>query len=50
MSTWTKQEGLPVVSVEKVSSTEYRLTQKRFFSNPENENATLKQSEFKYVV
>lgn len=48
MSTWTKQSGLPVVNVEKKSATEYRLTQKRFFSNPANENIQPEDSEFKY--
>lgn len=48
MSTWTKQSGLPVVNVTRVSNTEYTLTQKRFLSNPANENVQPEDSEFKY--
>ncbi|XP_037030240.1 glutamyl aminopeptidase isoform X2 [Bradysia coprophila] len=48
MNTWTKQMGFPVVTVEKVSDTQYRLTQKRFFSNPDNANETTSESEYNY--
>lgn len=47
MATWTRQSGLPVVNVTKISDTQYKLTQKRFFSNPANENAELPASPFK---
>lgn len=39
--------GYPVVNVERVSANQYRLTQKRFLSNPENENVVVNDSEFK---
>jgi glutamyl aminopeptidase len=37
MSTWTKQKGLPVVSVERTGRSSFRLTQKRFLADPDNE-------------
>lgn len=49
MATWTQQSGLPVVNVAKINATQYKLTQKRFFSNPENEKVQLNDSPFKYV-
>lgn len=47
MSTWTEQMGLPVVQVEQVSTTQYKLTQKRFFSNPDDYNGIYNDSPFK---
>lgn len=47
MSTWTEQMGLPVVNVEHVSDTQYRLTQKRFFANIEDYDVIYDDSEFK---
>lgn len=35
MAPWTTQMGFPVINVEKISNTQYRLTQQRFFSNPD---------------
>jgi glutamyl aminopeptidase len=37
MSTWTKQKGLPVINVERIGQSSYRLTQKRFLADPDNE-------------
>ncbi|XP_055851692.1 glutamyl aminopeptidase-like isoform X2 [Episyrphus balteatus] len=48
MKTWTVQTGYPVVDVVKVNQTQYKLTQKRFFSNPEDYNQTHSDSEFNY--
>ncbi|KAH8336361.1 hypothetical protein KR059_004239 [Drosophila kikkawai] len=48
MLTWTVQMGLPVVTIEKVSDTEYKLTQKRFLSNPNDYEADHEPSEFSY--
>lgn len=39
--------GYPVVNVERLAGNQYRLTQKRFLSNPENENQNTNVSEFK---
>lgn len=48
MDTWTRQSGLPVVTVEAVGTEgRYRLTQKRFFANPENESKDPPPSDFK---
>lgn len=47
METWTRQEGVPVVNVSDLGGGKYRLTQKRFFSNPENEHNEAPPSEFK---
>uniref|UniRef100_A0A1B0DFZ4 glutamyl aminopeptidase n=1 Tax=Phlebotomus papatasi TaxID=29031 RepID=A0A1B0DFZ4_PHLPP len=47
MDTWTRQGGFPVVTVEKLNSTKYKLTQKRFFSNPENDISSAPPSEYK---
>ena len=33
MDTWTRQMGYPVVSAEKISDTEYRLSQQRFLKD-----------------
>jgi len=44
------QMGLPVVTIQKVSNTEYKLTQKRFLSNPNDYDAVHEASEFKYVL
>ncbi|KAH8399407.1 hypothetical protein KR215_009733 [Drosophila sulfurigaster] len=46
MLTWTM--GLPVVTIEKVSDTEYKLTQKRFLSNPNDYDEVHEASEFNY--
>ncbi|KAH8335428.1 hypothetical protein KR074_001621 [Drosophila pseudoananassae] len=48
MLTWTVQMGLPVVTIEKVSDTEYKLTQKRFLSNPNDYDEEHEASEFNY--
>uniref|UniRef100_T1GQI9 Aminopeptidase n=1 Tax=Megaselia scalaris TaxID=36166 RepID=T1GQI9_MEGSC len=48
MRTWTEQMGLPLVEVEKLSTTSFRLTQKRFFSNPEDYNGVYDDSVFNY--
>lgn len=47
MATWTRQSGFPVVNVVRNNASEYRLRQKRFFSNPENEKVLLNDSPFK---
>lgn len=47
MRTWTEQMGLPVVQVTKVSSTQYKLTQRRFFSNPSDYELVHNDSPFK---
>lgn len=47
MDTWTKQMGFPVVKVERVTPNSFRLTQKRFFSDPANELIQHAPSEFK---
>ncbi|KAH8359852.1 hypothetical protein KR093_009103 [Drosophila rubida] len=46
MLTWTM--GLPVVTIAKVSDTEYKLTQKRFLSNPNDYDAVHEASDFNY--
>lgn len=48
MKTWTVQMGFPVVEVTKISPSQYKLTQKRFFSNPGDYNETYSDSEFNY--
>ncbi|XP_032306948.1 glutamyl aminopeptidase [Drosophila ananassae] len=48
MLTWTVQMGLPVVTIEKVSDTEYKLTQNRFLSNPNDYDEEHEPSEFNY--
>ncbi|XP_058986730.1 glutamyl aminopeptidase-like [Musca domestica] len=48
MRTWTEQMGLPVVEVEQISATQYKLTQKRFFSNPDDYNGVYDDSPFDY--
>ncbi|XP_059611048.1 uncharacterized protein LOC132257980 [Phlebotomus argentipes] len=48
MDTWTRQGGFPVVTVEQLSNTTYKLTQKRFFSNPENDISLAPPSEYNY--
>ncbi|XP_023035875.2 uncharacterized protein LOC6650874 [Drosophila willistoni] len=48
METWTVQMGLPVVTIEKISDTEYKLTQKRFLANPNDYNEDHDYSEFNY--
>lgn len=40
--------GLPLVKVEKITPTKYKLTQKRFFSNPEDYEGTYNDSVFNY--
>lgn len=47
MNTWTVQMGFPVVTVEQVSTTKYRLTQKRFFSNPKDYESEYNDSPYK---
>ena len=34
MDTWTRQMGLPVVSVEQIKPTVYRVTQERYLVDP----------------
>lgn len=46
MQTWTEQMGLPVVEVIRTENG-FKLTQKRFFANPEDYNGTYEDSEFK---
>lgn len=48
MATWTKQSGYPVVNVEKISPTQYKLTQKRFLSNPGKAGSLPNDSVYKY--
>ncbi|XP_030370374.1 uncharacterized protein LOC115620994 [Scaptodrosophila lebanonensis] len=48
MLTWTMQMGLPVVNVEQISNTEYKLTQKRFLSNPNDYDVEHEASPFNY--
>ena len=48
MQTWTEQMGLPVVEVKKnPNSNTYTLSQKRFFSNPEDYKGNYIDSSFK---
>lgn len=47
MATWTQQSGYPLVEARKINSTQYKLTQKRFFSNFENSKVKLNDSPFK---
>ncbi|KAI8123273.1 Glutamyl aminopeptidase [Lucilia cuprina] len=49
MRTWTEQMGLPVVEVKKISDTQYKLTQKRFFSNPVDYEGIYNDSPFNYT-
>lgn len=48
MRTWTEQMGLPLVTVKIITPGKLRLTQKRFFSNPEDYKGTYDDSEFNY--
>lgn len=53
MKTWTEQMGYPVVNVQLVGGNQYRLTQKRFLSNPDSEAEAEKdvgKSKFKYAI
>ncbi|XP_037953765.1 glutamyl aminopeptidase-like isoform X2 [Teleopsis dalmanni] len=47
LETWTDQMGFPVVSVVRSGNT-FTLTQKRFFSNPEDYNTVQDPSTFNY--
>ncbi|KAH8399404.1 hypothetical protein KR215_009738 [Drosophila sulfurigaster] len=47
MQTWTEQMGLPVVEVVQNGNT-YRLTQKRFLANQDDETAVVEPSSFNY--
>ncbi|XP_067616962.1 glutamyl aminopeptidase-like [Eurosta solidaginis] len=49
MNTWTEQMGLPVVEVEQVSNTLFKLTQRRFFTNPDDYNGVYDDSPFNYT-
>ncbi|XP_053945175.1 glutamyl aminopeptidase-like [Anastrepha ludens] len=49
MNTWTEQMGLPVVMVEQLNDTQFKLTQKRFFSNPDDYDGTYDDSPFNYT-
>ena len=46
MATWTQQMGYPVIEVTRVSDSSYRLTQRRFLSNPKNEGQPTLPSAF----
>ncbi len=35
MDTWTRQMGLPVLTVEQIKPTVYRVTQERYLLDPE---------------
>lgn len=49
MDTWTKQMGLPVISISFDSAkNEYSLKQKRFLADPDNKPET--PSKFKYII
>ncbi|XP_037899330.1 glutamyl aminopeptidase-like, partial [Glossina fuscipes] len=48
MGTWTEQMGLPVVNVEQLDAVTWRLTQKRFFSNPQDYDGVYDDSPFDY--
>jgi glutamyl aminopeptidase len=47
VNTWIKQKGIPVVTVEKTGGS-VRLTQKRFFTDPENDGKETLKSDFNY--
>lgn len=47
VNTWIRQKGLPVVTVERVGSN-FRLTQKRFLTDPDNDDKESVQSEYNY--
>lgn len=47
VNTWIRQKGLPVVTVKKVGN-EIHLTQKRFFTDPENDGKETVSSEYNY--
>lgn len=47
LNTWIRQKGLPVVTVTR-DGDNFRLTQKRFLTDPENENKETEASEFGY--
>jgi glutamyl aminopeptidase len=47
MDTWLSQRGYPVVNVKKVDDTTYRLTQKRFLTDPNNEGRDPEPSPYK---
>uniref|UniRef100_A0A0A1WLH6 Aminopeptidase n=1 Tax=Zeugodacus cucurbitae TaxID=28588 RepID=A0A0A1WLH6_ZEUCU len=49
LQTWTVQMGFPVVTVEQVSATQYRLTQRRFFSNPNDYSLQIDDSPYNYT-
>ncbi|XP_053945174.1 glutamyl aminopeptidase-like [Anastrepha ludens] len=49
MNTWTVQMGFPVVTVEQVTMNTYRLTQKRFFSNPDDYDTVYEDSPYNYT-
>lgn len=47
VNTWIRQKGYPVVNVKK-NGKNFILTQKRFFTNPENEAKETVESSFRY--
>lgn len=47
VNTWIRQKGLPVVTVVR-DGTNFRLTQKRFLTDADNENKETVQSEYNY--
>lgn len=46
MRTWTEQMGLPVVNVEELDTVTWKLTQKRFFANPQDYDGVYDDSPF----
>uniref|UniRef100_A0A1B0AGQ9 Aminopeptidase n=1 Tax=Glossina pallidipes TaxID=7398 RepID=A0A1B0AGQ9_GLOPL len=48
MRTWTEQMGLPVVNVEELDTVTWKLTQKRFFANPQDYDGVYDDSPFDY--
>lgn len=34
MDTWTRQMGLPLITIKKINDTEYELSQERFLADP----------------
>lgn len=47
VNTWIRQKGIPVVNVRKVGNN-FELTQKRFFTDPENNGKETVESEYEY--
>ena len=47
LNTWIRQKGLPVVSVQR-NGNNFRLTQKRFFTDPDSAEKETVESEYNY--